>query len=74
MSSELEDAIHRAEAELAQTRAAIDAARGTTVEQLAADLAKAQLELGELEAQVQALDAALAPRRAEEERILEALK
>ena len=64
--SELEDALGRAEKELAQTRAAITAARGQTVEELAAKLAALQRETLELEARALVLEDQVAALRADE--------
>lgn len=71
--SELEDALQRARTELAETKAAIKAARGETLDALATQLAALQAETAELDAEADALDAELRPLREEEQRALEKL-
>ncbi len=72
--NELEEALQRARAELVETTAAIKAARGKTIDELAKRLARLQAETLELDARAAALEAALTPLREEEERALEQLK
>ena len=64
--NELEDALSRAEKELAETKAAIATARGETVEQLAAKLAALQAETAELDARALTLEDQLGSMRDEE--------
>lgn len=54
--SELEDALERAQRELEETKEAIAAARGTSVEQLAAQLAGLQAQANDYEAQAKVLE------------------
>lgn len=61
--NELEDALQRARAELAETKAAIQAARGQALDGLAAQLARLQEETAELDARAGGGDRAHAPGR-----------
>ena len=71
--NELEEALHRARAELEVTNLAIKTARGEVVEVLGAQLASLQAETTKVDAQVEAQEAELQALREQEQRALAAL-
>jgi predicted nucleic acid-binding Zn-ribbon protein len=72
--TELDEAITRAEKDLAETRTAIAAARGTTVETLASALLALQDEWAALEEKARVLDTELELLRDEEKQKLAELE
>jgi ribosome recycling factor len=61
--SEIDDALQRARAELAQTRKALEAARGDAVEKLRKQLAESTQQAEAQEEKCRSADAALQPLR-----------